>query len=495
MIPILFDNTKDLSSANNSGVMHALGRGALTECISCTVTQSIDGQDEAQIVYPISGRLYDQLVLGCVVGLYREPGQDIQLYVVYKINLGLDGTATLLAYHVSYAIKFAPVRSGSWSFAGLQTEVRAVILPGQIQSADDVYQHNNFTLTLDGVTWPSGFSIATPASLNTVISMVIEQTGCVMEYDNFNIIFHASRGADNGVTVRYGGNLTDAQQEYDTGEGFNAVLPYWVNSSSGAVYPASMDQFIVSQALPTGQSRFPGQYLQKIAPLDLSGEFETRPTTSELTDAAEAWLEDNAPWEPFNSMTINFVPFDPDANANQAAAQNLRLYDYVRVVISPTDTDVTARVVKTVYNVLLDRYDSIEVGQPQTTLSDVYGRGSGGSSGSGGSGGVETFDNPVQFKGDVAVPASGLLKVVSTQLWANQSVASGSYLIDTYTVSAGDGWTPLGIVGYNINSHWIYVYDLRLQSATTVRCGVHNARSSAQTCSMTIRLLCVRTSL
>ena len=493
MIPVLFDNTKDLSSVNNSAVMYALGRGALTECISCTVTQSIDGQDEAQIVYPISGRLYDQLVLGCVVGLYREPGQDIQLYVVYKINLGLDGTATLLAYHVSYAIKYAPVRSGSWSFAGLQTEVRAAILPGQIQSADDVYQHNNFTLTLDGVTWPSGFSIATPASLNTVISMVIEQTGCVMEYDNFSVIFHASRGEDNGVTVRYGGNLTDAQQEYDTGDGFNAVLPYWVNSSSGAVYPASMDQFIVSQALPDGQSRFPGQYLQKIMPLDLSSAFETQPTTSELTDAAEAWLEDNAPWEPFNSMTINFVPFDPDANANQAAAQNLRLYDYVRVVISPTDTDVTARVVKTVYNVLLDRYDSVEIGQPQITLSDVYGH-SGGTSG----GGVaETFDNPVQFNNDVAVAAGKLLKVVTAtgSVSLSTSTRGGAVIV---SVDAGTGWTPLGIVGWNnsnvgtVFSRMYYAPDSNTARGYAYYLGTS---SSAVSITITLYVLCVRTSL
>lgn len=488
MIPLVFANTRKSSLE----VADSQGLGPLSDCISCTVTQSVDGQDEAQIVYPINGANYDLLLPGYLISVSREPDRPRQYYVIYRKTLGLDGTATLYAQHLSYRLRFMVVHSGRNSL----DELTLYRMTGQTINPDDVYGRMSVELVFDGVTPPSWFTFATPVTLNDAVAMIIEQTGSVVEYDNFSVIFHASRGEDNGVTVRYGGNLTDAQQEYDIGDGYNAVVPFWVNPSTDAVFPVDVDEFVVSQDLPSGQTRFPGQYLQKIAPLDLSGEFETQPSTSDLTSAAQAWLANNKPWEPFNSMTINFVPFDPDANANQAAAQNLRLYDYVRVVISPTDTDVTARVVKTVYNVLLDRYDSIEVGQLQTTLSDVYGRGSGGSSGSGGgSGGVETFDNPVQFNSSVAVPASGLLKVVSTQLWADQSVASGSYLIDTYTVSAGDGWTPLGIVGYNINSHWIYVYDLRLQSATTVRCGVHNARSSAQTCSMTIRLLCVRTSL
>lgn len=489
MIPVIFANSNK-DNLNSGNRQLSQGLGSLPDCVSCTVTQSVDGQDEAQIVYPVNGTNYDLLQPGYLISVSREPDRPRQFYVIYRKTLGLDGTATVYAQHISYGLKFMAIHSGVNSI----DDLTHFMLSGQLVWPDDVYGRSYITLTFDGITPPAQYSPQVPVTLNDFISTMIEQTGCVMEYDNFNVIFHASRGADNGVTVRYGGNLTDAQQEYDTSGSYNAVLPYWVNSSTGAVFPNGEDQFIVSQTLPVGQDRWPGRYLQKIVPLDLSSAFETRPYTSDLTDAAEAWLEDNAPWEPFNSMTINFVPFDPDTNENQAAAQNLRLYDYVRVVISPTDTDVTARVVKTVYNVLLDRYDSIEVGQLQTTLSDVYGHAGGGTSG----GGVaETFDNPVQFNNDVAVAAGKLLKVVT----ATGSVSlSTSHKGDAVIVSvdAGTGWTPLGIVGWNnsnvgtVFSRMYYAPDSNTARGYAYYLGTS---SSAVSITITLYVLCVRTSL
>lgn len=493
MIPLVFANTRKSSLE----VADSQGLGPLSDCISCTVTQSVDGQDEAQIVYPINGANYDLLQPGYLISVSREPDRPRQYYVIYRKTLDLDGTATLYAQHLSYRLRFMVVHSGRNSL----DELTLYFMTGQTINPDDVYGRGSVALVFDGVTPPSWFTFATPVTLNDAVAMIIEQTGSVVEYDNFSVIFHASRGEDNGVTVRYGGNLTDAQQEYDTGDGYNAVVPFWVNPSTDAVFPADVDEFVVSQDLPSGQSRFPGQYLQKIAPLDLSDAFETQPSTSDLTSAAQAWLANNKPWEPFNSMTINFVPFDPDANANQAAAQNLRLYDYVRVVISPTDTDVTARVVKTVYNVLLDRYDSIEVGQLQTTLSDVYGRGSGGSSGSGGgSGGVETFDNPVQFNSSVAISAGRLLKVVRITPFSSVKIAANAVKSDTYTITTSDigaGWTPVGVVGYSMGQPTFNVYRLRLAvgSTDTIEYSVRNLDTSAHTGSLGCMVLCVRTGL
>lgn len=490
MIPVLFANTSRLGQQVNSVVAQASGQGLLVDCVSCTVTQTTDGQDEAQIVYPVNGWLYSQLTPGIVIGLDRDPDRSIQLYVVYKINLNLDGTATVYAQHISYGLKYMVVGEGQYRG---DSGITGYIMPGQMRFPDDVYSRSYFNFVADGITFPT-LTLPTPMSLIDYISLIVERTGCVMEYDNFNVIFHASRGEDNGVTVRYGGNLTDAQQEYDTSGVYNAVLPYWVNPSSGAVYPVGQDQFIVTQALPDGQSRWPGQYLQKIVPLDLSGAFETRPSTSDLTDAAGEWLADNAPWEPFNSMTINFVPYDPDTNENQAAAQNLRLYDYVRVVISPTDTDVTARVVKTVYNVLLDRYDSVEVGQLQTTLSDVYGHAGGGASGGGVS---ETFDNPVQFNNDVAVAAGKLLKVVTASGTVTLSTSNrGGAVIVPF--DAGTGWTPMCIVGWNNSNVGTFLSRMYFNTTDNTARGYayyQGTSSSGVNITITLYVLCVRTSL
>lgn len=490
MNPVLFRNTSK-QNLNSGNRQLSQGLGPLTDCISCTVTQTTDGEDEAQLVYPVNGAQYDLLQDGYLLSMSREPGRPRQFYVIYRKTLGLDGTATIYARHISYGLQFMVVESGRITSTD---NIRSYRMEGQLSWPDDIYSRSYLEFEFDGVTFPV-LTLPTPMRLTEYFKLIAEQTGAVMEYDNFKVIFHASRGEDNGVTVRYGGNLLSAQQEYDTADNYNAVLPYWRDPSSDDIFPLGSAQFIVSQSLPDGQSRFPGQYLQKIVPLDLSAEFETQPSTAELTSAAQRWLSTNTPWTPFNSMTISFVPYDPDADPNQAAAQNLRLYDTVRVVISPMDTDVSVQVIKTVYNVLLDRYDSIEVGQPKVTLSDIYG-GAVRSGTSSGSGGTESFDSPVQFNSSVAITGTdALFKVVELTASASGSSSSRNVSLNQ-AVSPGAGWTPIGIVGAYSSMTTFYIYRAYLNEGNAIIGARYTGDSSSST-SVTLRayVLCLRTAL
>lgn len=493
MIPVLYKNSRELGDVNYPNRLDAMGQGILTDCISCTVTEATDGQYEAQIAYPIDGRLYDKIQNGSIIGCDSDSARRLQPFIVYRRELNLDGTVTFYAHHVSYALNnvvfpstasvtMAMLCAGSYSSLGLLHDAAI----GRSDLIDDVYDGGNFSYTIDGtVEFAQPINIETPTTVRDIIKLIIEQTGCEVEYDRFEVIFHERRGSDNGVTVRYGGNLTDARQEYDTSGAYNGVVPYWVNSSDKTVFPSGSSQFLVEELI-SDSYRFPGQYKRRLVPLDLSDQFETQPTTVQLRTAANAHLEQAKPWVPFNSLTINFVPFEQDAEQAQATAavQNARLYDTVRVVVPPMDADVTVRVIKTVYNVLLDRYDSLEVGQPQVTLSDVYGT--------------------VSASGKVSASAatvSDSLKVLSFQVFSGASIASQGVKTGTYTISASEldsNWTPVAIAGFNTDTRYASVYDVRMAAADprTVRYGVYNVRTAASiTCAMRVYVLCVRTSL
>lgn len=468
MIPVLYNSTRDLGETN---VLESAGLGPLPDCVNCTVTRMADGQDEVQLVYPVDGRLFGELQNGRVLGLHRDATRRIQPYIIYRQEPNLDGTVTVYAYHASYALNFQ-VRSSTLlqsMAAAISYLAGAQLMPGQSWPVDDIY-NAPFSFSADGVTLDTPLEIPTPTTVREAIRLLTAHIGCAVEYDQFDVTFRISLGSDDGVTIRYGGSLTSAQREYDTSEGISAVAPYWLDSSSGVVFPARADQFVVEQE-PPESGRFPGQYIRKAVPLDMSDTFETRPTTEALTTAAQNYLANNKPWTPADTFVVSFVPYDPDHDATQAAAQSLQLYDTVHVVIPPLNANVAMGVVKTTYNVLLDRYDSIEVGQSQTTLSDIYA--------------PRTADGS-------AAPVTNALKVVQTAAYNPGTLAAGATFSNTAIDVSETGWTPIGVVGWRVNVQDILIRTMRINNDGNLEIEGKNVGSASRNPGIYARILYLR---
>lgn len=486
------------------------GEGRLDECISCTVTTTGDTFD-LQIEYPINGRMYSEIINGSIIVCDADALRKPQPFVVYRRELNLGNTVTFYAHHISYVLSNQILPPSTYtSFLGLRTAIEERVVRGTTDKADIYAIH--FVCELDGLdALPSGVDSVTinhPASVREVLGEFITATGCELEYDRFGIIIHAVRGEDHGVMIRYGVNLTSARQDYDTDETYNGVVPYWTDPETGAPFPASDNLFYVE----VESARYPGDYLRRLRPLDMSGDFDSQPTTAQLQAAAQEHLTTKKPWNPSDNLTVSFIPWDKNAEGADilASLQDVRLYDTVRVVIPTMGTDVTRRVVKTTYNVLLDRYDSMEIGDKAAVLSDVYATTNDiNTEGNASGGGFDPSQyikngttNPVTLGGNVAITGTdALLKVISFQVFSGETIASQGVKTGTYTISASDldnHWTPVAIAGFNTDTRYADVYDIRLlaDNPRTVRYGVYNVRTSASiTCAMRVYVLCMRTSL
>ena len=79
---------------------------------------------------------------------------------------------------------------------------------------------NPFTFTREGSFGEAlarSFEVKEPNNLRSLLfgqeGSIIDIYGGEWEFDGFKVILHQARGADNGVTIRYGKNLTDLKQE------------------------------------------------------------------------------------------------------------------------------------------------------------------------------------------------------------------------------------------------------------------------------------------
>jgi hypothetical protein len=91
-----------------------------------------------------------------------------------------------------------------------------------------------------------------------------------------------------------------------------------------------------------------------------------------LRTKARAYLTNNKGWEIDQNITVDFVQlWQTEEYAQYAPLQRVRLCDTVKVIYEPLGVETTAKVVKTVYNVLLDRYDEVEIGKSTTNLTEA----------------------------------------------------------------------------------------------------------------------------
>lgn len=370
MIPILFE--KNATSFTTNGL------GRLADCIRCIVTEERNGVYECEFDYPVSGTLFDEIQEGRIIACTHDEQSDLQPFDIYGRSEPINGVVTFRAHHVSYRLNGTTVKPmTAGSCAGALTSIGTNSIGGTA-----------FTYWTDkSVTAP--FTVEVPRNardlLNGEEGSILDVYGTgEYEFDKFTVKLHLHRGADTNVSIRYGKNLIDYNNDYDTSEIHTAVVPYWL----GDVTDDGGDEGEDEEATPTepttttvlvtlpewyissGQSSPSGREI--VVPMDLSNEFEEPPTAAELRTLATSRLSSSDAWVPNRTVTVNFVQlWQTEEYKDFAPLQRLHLCDTCGIFVPMYNTSLRAKVIRVTYNVLLDRYDEMELGDKPATFASV----------------------------------------------------------------------------------------------------------------------------
>ena len=345
MIPILYESTETSFTSN--------GIGRLADCVSCLVTEERNGIFEVEFQYPVTGKLYSEITEGRIISVTHDDTKTRQPFVIYRRSAPIDGLVTFNAHHISYALAHCILQPFT---ASSISEAFSLMAGKSITPCA-------FTFWTDKVTSAS-FKVSVPISIKEILggvegSILDVFGGGEYQWDKYTVKLYQNRGTDSGVTIRYGKNLTDLTQERDTSGMYNSVIPYWTNGETVVTLGTS----VVSMS---------GVSNVVAVPLDLSGDFDEAPTTTQLRNAAQTKLNNSDAWTPDENITIDFVAlWQTDEYKDVAILQRVKLCDTITVIHPELNISAQAKVIKTVYNTLLDKYDQIEVGQPKTNFSDT----------------------------------------------------------------------------------------------------------------------------
>lgn len=362
MIPILYEKTETAFTSN--------GLGRLRDMIECRVSEERNSIYEAEFRYPVTGANFDQIKVGRIIGVTHDESGDIQPFDIVSYSRPIDGVVTFHAVHISYRQSYmtatgSNINSLEDAFTMLKTA-----------EPDNPFSYETDKLSVGYMAGADGKPKTVRSLLGGVEGSILDTYGGEYEWDAFRVILHKNRGVERPFTIRYGVNLLEYNEDLDITGTYSSCIPYWTDGNETVIG----DRQVLQNPTTTGRG--------ECVPLDVSDKFESKPTKAEVEAAGLSLLTSSRPYAPTQNIKVKFARLQEYGElGNYAELYRCRLCDSIEVIFPSYDASGMFKIVKTVWNVLADRYDEMELGDLSITLAQALG--SGGGSMRSGSGGGE----------------------------------------------------------------------------------------------------------
>ena len=350
MMPILFSATE--TNFNSGGI------GILRDAIECTIEEERNGIFQLHMVYPVDGAFFKNIQVNSIIGCKssRTDGSNA-LFDVIRISMPKYDRVEIDAKHISYRLNKMVIKPH------IQTTDRSIsIVLNELRN--NVINRDGFTFVSSGTFNTGIISYDAPRSVRSVLGDVVETFGGEVRWhdgitsSDKRIVILKNRGSERNITLSYGINITDLRQEKNIEETITGIVPYWKGKSSiGLDTIVTLTEYVI---YASNASSFPRDY---VIPVDFSSEFKIQPTESDLRLVAQNYLRSEGIGVPKVSLDVSFVRLsDTEEYKHLASLERLNLCDTIKIDYAKLNVTASAKVVRTVFDVIKERYTEISLG-------------------------------------------------------------------------------------------------------------------------------------
>lgn len=360
MIPRIYDNSFTTYDSN--------GLGLLVDAISCQVEEESNGDFELTLVYPSDGSFFYALKQDNLIKADTSDTLKGQLFRIDTISKPLNGQVTVYAKHISFDLaKNSLNEDVNEKNINCENAGKHMLQKSDADSRFSVesniemlgnYSMDRKTDCLSAIAGTKGSLIDTFGN------------GPKLLRDNFTISILNRRGKDDNTLIAYKKNITGFTLEEDYSEIINVIKPYATYTEDEVEKTLYIDEIGVKSP------RYIEGDIVKSRWIDFSDKFDEdeTPTKEKLKNLAEKYFNDNSCDLPKMTYKIEFQPLSQTEEYKEdglAELEYIGMDDSVYIANSKYGIRDQARVIKTTYNVLADKYISIELGDPKTTLGSI----------------------------------------------------------------------------------------------------------------------------
>lgn len=343
---------------------NTLGIGVLRDAISPLVTEERNGQFELNMSYPVDGSLFGEIKNDRIIKADASQKLKAQRFKIIRITKPANGIVKVYAEHISYlsqdlALKPSVSYNGNATQA-LNTWVNNIVVEHPFTIFSDVQTTGSGTWAIDKVE-------NARRALGGVTGSILDTYGGEYRFDNYHIGLYANRGSDSGALIAYGKNLTDIEQEEEIANTHTSIYPYTnIRDEEGNESLLTLPEYFVDSEHADKYAR------RKIKTVNFQQDDIT--TVEQLRERTQQYIVDNDIGVPNVNLTVKFVDLSKTLDYKDLAlVEEINLCDQVTVYYEKLGIRQKAKVIKTVWDVALDRYDELVIGKAKASLSQSIG--------------------------------------------------------------------------------------------------------------------------
>ena len=347
MIPILYDTNETNFTSN--------GLGRLRDVIECTVVEERNGIYECDFSYPVGGANYDLIQVGRIIGVTHDESGDIEPFDIVSYSKPIDGVVEFHCTHISYRLSYMTVTGSNINSLADAFSLFRTAQPNMPFDFQTDKTNTGYLACADG----------TPRSVRQMMGgiegSILDAYGGEYSFNNWSVYLHESRGEQRDFQIRYGVNMLDYNEDYDIQGAYMSCIPYWSNN----------DVKVVGDKVNGAESTITNR--DECVPLDLSDKFQDQPTKAQVEAMAYTLMNTNNKHLPSQTIHVEFARLQDLGFENLQGLLQCNLCDTIRVIFPDYGTSGQFKIVKTEWDVLRNRYASMELGDLSVSLSQALG--------------------------------------------------------------------------------------------------------------------------
>ncbi|SCI46198.1 Phage-related protein [uncultured Clostridium sp.] len=354
MIPLLYNEVGNIKLAE------------LTNCIECLVEEERNGIFELSLKYTTKDSIFSLIEKDKIIICDANDTLKNQKFRIYQTRKLMSNKIAVYARHISFDLAYDYVDSINVENQSCEYALNSIFRQSQFSTHYRGY--SNIVNAQDYKISMVNCIEAIAGKKGSIIDTF--GTGSEILRDNINIHVLNKRGHDNDVTIEYRKNLTGFELEEDTTDLVTRIIPYAKYTNSETNEEIEIKANAVDSPIINNYSH---PYIKYI---DYSNKFEKDevPTVSKLQELARNEYRDNKVDIPKQNYKIEFIPLSKCVGY-EGLEDKISLCDTVTIKDTRYNVDTKVKVIRTVFDVLKNRYDSMELGEPKTTLGDIISNG------------------------------------------------------------------------------------------------------------------------
>ena len=353
-----------LYKANETNFEH-LGVSVLSDASKCYVSRERNGIYILEFDYPVNGKDVDKIKEGMYIKSDAGYRTKNQRFIVSKITK-TQNEFKIYCQHISQvkttmnAIR-PDITVTSVSAMGALRAWRDNLL----DSREEFFVQSDIS-TLNSTTWKVENIENARDALGGKAGSILDVWGGEYEFDNLNITLHKSMGIDNPTIIAYGKNLLDLEQEQSILETYTSVFPFKKYTDDN-----NREQLITLPEILLDSTHLNKFTHRRILKVDFSSD-ENLKTVEQLRSKAKSYIKSNNVGVPKTNLKINYQDLSKvEGVFDNPALEQIDLCDRLKVYYNELGIlNENAKVVKVIWDVILEENHEIEVGDSRSSFTD-----------------------------------------------------------------------------------------------------------------------------